>query len=67
MVEEYKKKIAALEAEIANRDTEIDGLRQAISKIPEFSKIDGNVCFKVNRATSEDGKGNKVSIQPTKI
>ena len=37
MAEQYKARIAALEAELANRDTEIDGLRQAISKMPEFS------------------------------
>ena len=67
MVEEYKKKIAALEAEIANRDTEIDGLRQAISRMPEFSSIDGDVCFKINRSISEDGKENKVSKQSLKI
>ena len=63
MAEEYKKKIAALQAEVTNRDTEIDGLRQAISKMPEFSNIAGDVCFKINRSISEDGKGHKVSKQ----
>ena len=47
MAEEFKAKIAALEAEIVNRDTEIEGLRQAISKMPEFGKLDGDVCFKI--------------------
>ena len=53
MAEEYKAKIAALEAEIANRDTEIEGLRQAISKMPEFSKLDGDVCFKIPQSEQE--------------
>ena len=61
MAEEYKNRIAALEAEVANRDTEIEGLRQAISKMPEFSNIDGDVCFKINRQISEERKVHKVS------
>ena len=54
MAEEYKAKIAALEAEISNRDTEIEGLRQAISKMPEFNKLDGDVCFKIPHNEQEE-------------
>ena len=59
MAEQYKARIAALEAELANRDTEIDGLRQAISKMPEFSKLDGDVCFKIEK----DNDSKKKSIK----
>ena len=52
MAEEYKAKIAALEAELINRDKEIEGLRQAISKMPEFAKMDGDVCFKIDQDTA---------------
>ena len=47
MAEEYNAKIAALQAELANKDQEIEGLRHAISKMPEYSKLDGDVCFKM--------------------
>ena len=56
MAEEYKTKIAALEAEIANRDTEIEGLRKAISNMPEFAKLEDDVCFKIQ----ENGEDKKV-------
>ena len=62
MAEQYKSRIAALEAELANRDTEIEGLRQAISKMPEFAKLDGDVCFKIDKANEREVKGTKQVI-----
>ena len=53
MAEQYKAKIAALEAELANKDTEIEGLRHAISKMPEYSKLDGDVCFNLPHEESD--------------
>ena len=43
----YKVKIATLEAELENRDREIQGLRAAIAKIPEYGNIRGQSCFKI--------------------
>ena len=62
MAEQYKARIAALEAELANRDTEIEGLRQVITKMPEFSKLDGDVCFKIEKAKETQNKGIKEVI-----
>ena len=43
----YKVKIATLEAELVNRDREIQGLRAAIAKIPEYGNLRGQTCFKI--------------------
>ena len=43
----YKVKIATLEAELENRDREIQGLRAAIAKIPEYGNIRSQSCFKI--------------------
>ena len=59
MAEQYKARIAALEAELANRDIEIDGLRQAITKMPEFAKLDGDVCFKIEKPNDREIKATK--------
>ena len=53
MEDNFKAKIAALEAELANKDTEIEGLRHAITKMPEFAKLDGDVCFKLPQTEHE--------------
>ena len=42
-----KVKIATLEAELENRDREIQGLRAAIAKIPEYGNIRSQSCFKI--------------------
>ena len=62
MAEQYKARIAALEAELANRDIEIDGLRQAITKMPEFAKLDGDVCFKIEKPNDREIKATKQVI-----
>ena len=43
----YKVKIATLEAELVNRDREIQGLRAAIAKISEYGNLRGQTCFKI--------------------
>ena len=43
----YKVKIATLEAELENRDREIQGLRAAIAKIPEYGNVRSQTCFKI--------------------
>ena len=43
----YKVKISTLEAELENRDREIQGLRAAIAKIPEYGNVRSQTCFKI--------------------
>ena len=50
----YKVKIATLEAELENRDREIQGLRAAIAKIPEYGNVRSQTCFKIPE--NEDAK-----------
>ena len=54
----YKVKIATLEAELENRDREIQGLRAAIAKIPEYGNIRSQTCFKIPE--NEDGEDKAV-------
>ena len=56
----YKVKIATLEAELENRDREIQGLRAAIAKIPEYGNIRSQTCFKIPE--NEDGEDKAVII-----
>ena len=56
----YKVKIATLEAELENRDREIQGLRAAIAKIPEYVNIRSQTCFKIPE--NEDGEDKVVII-----
>ena len=41
----YKERIAYLEAQLQDKEKENGGLRDAIHKMPEFSKLSGDVCF----------------------
>ena len=50
----YRVKIATLEAELENRDREIQGLRAAIAKIPEYGNTRSQTCFKIPE--NEDAK-----------
>ena len=43
---DYLERISYLEAQLKNKDKEIDGLRNAIHKMPEFEKLSGDVCFR---------------------
>ena len=54
----YKVKIATLEAELENRDREIQGLRAAIAKIPEYGNVRSQTCFKIPE--NEDGEDKAV-------
>ena len=45
--------IAALECQLAQRERELEGLREAMKKLPEFSRLDGDVCFKVPEEKDE--------------
>ena len=54
----YKVKIATLEAELENRDREIQGLRAAIAKLPEHGNIRSQTCFKIPE--NEDGEDKAV-------
>jgi len=45
--------IAALECQLAQRERELEGLREAMKKLPEFSRVDGDVCFKVPEEKDE--------------
>ena len=56
----YKVKIATLEAELENRDREIQGLRAAIAKIPEYGNTRSQTCFKIPE--NEDGEDKAVII-----
>ena len=52
----YKVKIATLEAELVNRDREIQGLRAAIAKIPEYGNLRGQTCFKIPENEDDEDK-----------
>merc|ERR1712029_402995 len=47
--------IAALECQLERKERELSGLREAMRKMPEFARLDGDVCFKVpdEKAVSE--------------
>jgi len=47
--------IAALECQLEQKERELSGLREAMRKMPEFARLDGDVCFKVpdEKAVSE--------------
>jgi len=42
-----EQRIRSLERELKSKDSEIAGLQQAIKTMPEFAKIEGDVCFRV--------------------
>ena len=54
----YRVKIATLEAELENRDREIQGLRAAIAKVPEYGNVRSQTCFKIPE--NEDGEDKAV-------
>ena len=45
--------ISSLECQLAQKERELAGLREAMRKLPEFSRLDGDVCFKVPEHVSE--------------
>ena len=49
--------ISSLECQLAQKERELAGLREAMKKLPEFSNLDGDVCFKVPDPEAEDRVG----------
>ena len=43
---DFLQRISYLEAQIKDKDKEIEGLRNAIHQMPEFAKLSGDVCFR---------------------
>jgi len=46
--------IASLQSQLDSKDREIEGLREAMRKMPEFAHIDGDVCFNVLRSKRDE-------------
>ena len=42
----YLERIAYLESQLSDKEKEIEGLRNAIHKMPEFANLSGDVCFR---------------------
>ena len=57
--------ISSLECQLAQKERELAGLREAMKKLPEFSNLDGDVCFKVPDPEAED-KVPPVPVVPKK-
>ena len=43
---EYLERISYLEAQLNDKEAEIEGLQRAIHQMPEFSKLSGDACFR---------------------
>ena len=41
-----EKRICALEQELLHKNLEIEALQEAIKRLPEYAKIEGDICIK---------------------